>query len=64
MASIILKWKKFGTTMTVPRAGCPAKLHNTGELMIMQMRWQQESQETSREGRFTETVTDPEITET
>ena len=23
MASIILKWKKFRTTKTLPRAGCP-----------------------------------------
>ena len=27
-ASIILKWKKFGTTKTLPRAGRPAKLSN------------------------------------
>jgi hypothetical protein len=26
VASIILKWKKFGTTKTLPRAGWPAKL--------------------------------------
>ena len=26
VASIILKWKKFGTTKTLPRAGRPAKL--------------------------------------
>ena len=26
--SIILKWKKFGTTKTLPRAGRPAKLSN------------------------------------
>ena len=26
VASIILKWKKFGTTKTLPKAGCPAKL--------------------------------------
>ena len=26
MASIILKWKKFGTTKTLPRPGHPAKL--------------------------------------
>ena len=26
VASIILKWKKFGTTGTLPRAGRPAKL--------------------------------------
>ena len=30
MASIILKWKKFGTTKTLPRAGRPAKLKNWG----------------------------------
>jgi hypothetical protein len=28
VASIILKWKKFGTTKTLPKAGCPAKLNN------------------------------------
>jgi transposase len=28
VASIILKWKKFGTTKTLPRAGHPAKLSN------------------------------------
>jgi transposase len=28
VASIILKWKKFGTTKTLRRAGCPAKLSN------------------------------------
>ena len=30
VASIILKWKKFGTTKTLPRAGCWAKLSNRG----------------------------------
>ena len=30
MASIILKWKKFGTTKTLPGAGPPAKLNNQG----------------------------------
>ena len=30
VASIILKWKKFGTTKTLPGAGCPAKLSNRG----------------------------------
>ena len=30
MASIILKWKKFGTTKTLPRAGHSAKLSNQG----------------------------------
>ena len=29
-ASIILKWKKFGTTKTLPRANCSAKLRNWG----------------------------------
>jgi hypothetical protein len=28
VASIILKWKKLGTTKTPPRAGHPAKLSN------------------------------------
>jgi hypothetical protein len=28
VAFIILKWKKFGTTKTFPRAGHPAKLNN------------------------------------
>ena len=28
VASIILKWNKFGTTKTLPRAGRPAKLSN------------------------------------
>jgi hypothetical protein len=31
MASIILTWKKFGTTKSLPRAGHPAKLRNRGE---------------------------------
>ena len=30
VASIILKWKKFGTTKTLPRAGRPAKLRIQG----------------------------------
>ena len=30
VASIILKWKKFGSTKTLPRAGHPAKLSNRG----------------------------------
>uniref|UniRef100_A0AAZ3Q788 Transposase Tc1-like domain-containing protein n=1 Tax=Oncorhynchus tshawytscha TaxID=74940 RepID=A0AAZ3Q788_ONCTS len=30
VASIILKWKKFGTTKTLPRPGRPAKLYNRG----------------------------------
>jgi hypothetical protein len=31
VASIILKWKKFGTTKTLPRADRLAKLSNRGE---------------------------------
>ena len=30
VAKIILKWKKFGTTKTLPRAGHLAKLSNRG----------------------------------
>ena len=30
VTSIILKWQKFGTTKTLPRAGCQAKLSNQG----------------------------------
>ena len=30
VASIILKWKKFGTTRALPRAVRPAKLSNRG----------------------------------
>ena len=30
VASIILKWKKFGTTKTLTKAGCPTKLSNQG----------------------------------
>ena len=30
VASSILKWKKFRTTKTLPRAGPPAKLSNQG----------------------------------
>ena len=35
VASIILKWKKFGTTKTLPRAGCPAKLSNKGRRALV-----------------------------
>ena len=35
VASIILKWKKFGTTKTLPRAGCPAKLTNRGRRALI-----------------------------
>ena len=35
VASIILKWKKFGTTKTLPRAGCPAKLSNRGRRALV-----------------------------
>ena len=34
-ASIILKWKKFGITKTLPRAGRPAKLSNQGRLALV-----------------------------
>ena len=35
VASIILKWKKFGTTKTLPRAGPPAKLSNRGRRALV-----------------------------
>ena len=35
MASIILKWKKFGTTKTLPRAGRPAKLSNRARMALV-----------------------------
>ena len=35
VASIILKWKKFGTTKTLPRAGHPAKLSNQGRRALV-----------------------------
>ena len=35
VASIILKWKKFGTTKTLPRAGRPAKLSNQGRKALV-----------------------------
>jgi hypothetical protein len=31
VASIILKWKKFRTAKTLPRADCPAKWSNWGK---------------------------------
>ena len=31
----ILKWKKFGTTKTLPRAGCLAKLSNQGRMALV-----------------------------
>jgi hypothetical protein len=31
VASIILKWKKFGTTKTLPRAGHPSQTEPSGE---------------------------------
>jgi transposase len=34
-ASIILKWNKFGTTKTLPRAGRPAKLSNRGRRALV-----------------------------
>jgi hypothetical protein len=33
--SIILKWKKFGTTKNLPRAGHPAKLSNWGRKALV-----------------------------
>ena len=35
VASIVLKWKKFGTTKTLPRAGRPAKLNNRGRRALV-----------------------------
>ena len=35
VASIILKWKKFGTTRTLPRPGRPAKLSNRGRRALV-----------------------------
>ena len=35
VASIIYKWKKFGTTRTLPRAGRPAKLNNQGRRILV-----------------------------
>ena len=35
LASIILKWKTFGTTKTLPRAGHPAKLNNQGRRALV-----------------------------
>ena len=35
VASIILKWKRFGITKTHPRAGRPAKLSNRGRRALV-----------------------------
>jgi hypothetical protein len=35
VASIVLKWKKFGTTKTLPRASRPAKLNNRSRRAII-----------------------------
>ena len=35
MAAIILKWKKFGTTNTLPRVGRLAKLSNQGRRVLV-----------------------------
>jgi hypothetical protein len=35
VASIILKWKEFGSTKTLPRAGHPAKLSNQGRRALV-----------------------------
>ena len=36
MAYIILKWKKFGTSKTLPRAGSRSKLSKSGEKGLSQ----------------------------
>ena len=33
--AFILIWKKFGTTKTLARAGCPAKLSNRGRRAVV-----------------------------
>ena len=33
--SIILKWKKFGSTKTLPKKGCPDKLSNRGRRALV-----------------------------
>ena len=38
VASIILKWKMFGTTKTLPRAGRPTKLSNHGRSTLVRER--------------------------
>ncbi len=38
MASIILKWKTFGTTRTLPRAGRPAKLSYRGRTLVREVK--------------------------
>uniref|UniRef100_A0AAQ4QMX9 Transposase Tc1-like domain-containing protein n=1 Tax=Gasterosteus aculeatus aculeatus TaxID=481459 RepID=A0AAQ4QMX9_GASAC len=35
VASIIWKWKTFGTTRTLPKVGCPAKLSNRGRRALV-----------------------------
>jgi hypothetical protein len=35
VTSIILKWNKFVTTKTLPRAGCQAKLRNLGRRALV-----------------------------
>ena len=35
VASIILKWKRFGATKTLPRAGRPTKLSNRGRRALV-----------------------------
>ena len=37
VASIILKWKKIGTTKTLPRADRPAKLSNRGMVLVKEV---------------------------
>ena len=35
VASIILKWRKFGTTKILPRVGRTAKLRNRGRMLLV-----------------------------
>ena len=35
VASIILKWMKFGITKIISRAGCPSKLSNQGTRVLV-----------------------------
>ena len=51
VASIILKWKKFGTK-TLPRAGHPAKLSNQGEKGLVQGGDQEPDSHTYRAPEF------------
>ena len=37
LASIILKWKKFGTTKTLPKAGCPRQTERLGRWVLVRV---------------------------